>query len=207
MPNQEPRTYDYHYDDSRDPFVYPGTQTLINKFGLRDFDELSLVERQITGAAYAKLEQFPIDGNFDLEHLQAIHKALFSEIYDWAGQIREKGFISKGNSLFCAAEYILPYSQELFSKLHKERLLVGLNRTEFIGRVAFYIAEINALHPFREGNGRTQRIFANQLAKQAGWNLNFVSISPDVLCNAYIESMTNSSTLIALLDKSVTLNN
>ncbi len=203
MPNHLSRSYNYHYDDERDPFVYPGTHVLVNNFGLTNIDELSTVERQITGAAYAKLEQQPIDGNFDLNHLQAIHKALFEEIYAWAGCIREKGFISKGNSLFCAAELIVPYSNELFRKLKSESLLTGLDRKRFIERIAFYIAEINALHPFREGNGRTQRIFANQLARQAGWNLNLTRIAPDKLCDAYIESMTDDTALIALLDQSV----
>lgn len=154
MPNAQERNYDYHYDDTADPYVYPGTNVLKNKFGLTDFEELSAVERQITGATFAKLEQFPIDGSFNLQHLQDIHKALFGEIYDWAGNIRDKGFISKGNTLFCAAEFIAPYSDDLFSNLQSENSLIGLDRDSFIERISFYIAEINALHPFCEGNGR-----------------------------------------------------
>lgn len=197
------RTYDYEYD-SNDPYVYAGTKVLRNKLGLRDFDELWDAERAITGVTAAELEANPIDGQFDLAHLQAIHKALFSDVYDWAGTIREKGFIAKGNSLFCAAEFILPYSDDLFSKLKAENYLRGLEREEFIQRVAFYISEINALHPFREGNGRTQRIFINQLARQAGWNLNYTTVDPEVLCDAYIASMTNTSELVDLLRKTVT---
>lgn len=196
------QTYDYTYD-SDDPYVYPGTKVLINKFGLHDQEELWDAERAITGVATAELEAHPIDGKFDLEHLQAIHKALFDDVYEWAGTIREKGFISKGNSLFCAAEFIVPYSDDLFGKLKTENYLKGLGRDAFIKRMAFYISEINALHPFREGNGRTQRIFANQLARQAGWELNFTSIDPEVLCNAYISSMTDEGELVRLLDKTV----
>ncbi len=196
------RTYDYEYD-SNDPYVYAGTNVLRNKFGLRDFDELWDTERAITGVAAAEIEEHPIQGSFDLEHLKSIHKALFGDIYDWAGTVREKGFISKGNSLFCSAEFIIPYSDDLFAKLKAENYLQGLDREEFIRRVAFYISEINALHPFREGNGRTQRIFINQLAKQAGWNLNFKTVDPERLCDAYIASMTDTSDLIALLDETV----
>lgn len=196
------REYDYVYD-ADDPYVYAGTKVLVNKLGLHDFDELWDAERAITGVAAAELEESPIFGNFDLAHLQAIHRALFSEIYEWAGNIREKGFISKGNSLFCAAEFIVPYSDDLFKKLKDENYLRDLKRDEFIERMAFYISEINALHPFREGNGRTQRIFANQLARQAGWNLNFTAIEPERLCDAYIASMTDDSDLVALLKETV----
>lgn len=196
------KVYDYTYD-SDDPYVYLGTNVLINKFGLTDFDELWDVERAITGVVVAELEDSPIKGNFDLTHLQAIHKALFEEIYDWAGNIREKGFISKGNSLFCGAEFIVPYSEDLFAKLHDEEYLQGLDRDTFIQRIAFYISEINALHPFREGNGRTQRVFANQLAKQAGWDLNFKTVDPERLCDAYISSMTDTSDLEELLNETI----
>jgi cell filamentation protein len=204
MPSK--KAYDYVYD-ADDPYVYKGTNVLINKLGLTDFDELWNAERAITGVAAAELEEHPVKGNFDLEHLKSIHKALFWEIYEWAGTIREKGFISKGNSLFCGAEFIVPYSDDLFAKLKSENYLRGISRDEFIARIAFYIAEINALHPFREGNGRTQRIFANQLARQAGWELNLKIINPDELCQAYIESMTDISRLITLLRNTVTSKN
>ncbi len=105
--------------------------------------------------------------------------------------------------MFCRAEFIIPYSDDLFAKLKAENYLQGLGREEFIQRVAFYIAEINALHPFREGNGRTQRIFINQLARQAGWNLNFKMVDPERLCDAYIASMTDTSDLIELLIETV----
>lgn len=84
-----------------------------------------------------------------------------------------------------------------------ENYLCDLERGDFIERMAFYIAEINALHPFREGNGRTQRIFANQLARQAGWELNFKAVSPERLCEAYISSMVDMSDLIDLLNDTV----
>ena len=196
------RSYNYQYD-ADDPYVYAGTKVLVNKFGLVDFDELWNAERAITGVAAAELEAHPIEGLFDLTHLQAVHRALFGEIYAWAGEIRKKGFISKGNSLFCGAEFILPYSQSLFRALKAENYLRDLERDDFIERMAFYIAEINALHPFREGNGRTQRIFANQLARQSGWELNFKTVSPERLCDAYIASMTDLNDLIGLLQETV----
>lgn len=197
---------DSHPDDYRcdpdDPCVYAGTDILTNRFKLKDFNELSTLERAISGASIAKLETEPIGGNYDLEHLKATHKAIFCEIYEWAGQIRQ-GFISKGETLFCAAEFIKPYSAELFAKLHRENLLRNLAKDVFVSRMSFYGAEINALHPFREGNGRTQRVFMDQLARQAGWELNFRSIDPDVLCDAFKAAMTDEHQLADLLAQSV----
>lgn len=194
--------YDYVYD-SADPYVYKGTTVLVNKFGILNTDVLSRVERKITGVEAARLAENPIDGDFDLMHLQAIHKKLFGEIYEWAGCIREHGFISKGNSLFCAAEHIVPYSTSLFANLHREKLLQELDRDTFASRMAYYLAEINALHPFREGNGRAQRVFANQLARKAGWNLNLLNVTADELCKAYIASMNDTHDLEVLLKATV----
>lgn len=187
-----PDDYDYSYD-ADDSYLYSGTDVLINLFGIKEHEELSRIERAVTGARIVQIEDSPVPGNYDLEHLCAIHKVLFGDIYPWAGKIREKGFISKGNSLFCAPEFIIPYAQDLFMKLKEEQFLKNLEKDEFVRRISFYIAEINALHPFREGNGRTQRAFANQLARNAGWELNLRNINPRELCDAYIESMHVSS--------------
>jgi cell filamentation protein len=204
MPELNDNLYDYCYD-SDDPYVYEGTNTLVNRFGLIDSRELSQAERAITGVATAYLEANPIRGNYDLDHLKAIHRKLFEEIYGWAGRTRKKGFISKGSSLFCAAEYIEPYAVDLFQKLKTEKYLQDLDLETFAERMAFYIAEINALHPFREGNGRTQRIFINQLARQAGWELNLSAVSPDALLDAMIASMTDTSPLVKLLRETITV--
>lgn len=199
MPNWD--NYSYENDDR---YVYSGTDVLVNRFGIKDWGELSTVERALSGVRYAELEESPIEGGFDLDHLCAIHEHLFGDIYPWAGKVRTKGFISKGNSLFCSPEFILPYSEDLFAKLKAENYLAGLDRDSFIRRLAFYIAEINALHPFREGNGRTQRAFANQLARHAGWELNFSEINPDELRDAYIESMhVSADHLETLLDQHI----
>lgn len=97
----------------------------------------------------------------------------------------------------------MPYSDDLFAQLKAENYLQNLKRDDFIKRAAFYISEINALHPFREGNGRTQRIFIRQVAKQAGWNLNFTSVDPASLRNAYIASMASTTMLEMLLEQTV----
>ena len=115
--------YDYKYDSLEDPYVYPGTQILRNKFGIKHQDLLSELESQITDSKFVKSKQSDDDiptGNFDLKHLQAVHKYLFGELYDWAGEIRKQGFISKGQSVFCFAPMIESYARGIFGKMQRE---------------------------------------------------------------------------------------
>ena len=115
--------YDYKYDSLEDPYVYPGTQILRNKFGIKHQDLLFELESQITNSKFVKSKRSDDDiptGNFDLKHLQAVHKYLFGELYDWAGEIRKQGFISKVQSVFCFAPMIESYARGIFSKMQRE---------------------------------------------------------------------------------------
>jgi cell filamentation protein len=130
----------------------------------------------------------PVVGPFNLGHLCTIHQALFQDVYDWAGEIRQVD-ISKGASLFAHFTYIVPNAQSLFIHLDQEQELKGLSRAQFARRAAYYLGEINVLHPFREGNGRTQRIFFTELAGQAGYTLDWALISPQQMINASVLSL------------------
>jgi cell filamentation protein len=201
MPDED---YDYSYD-SDDEYLYPDTDVLINHFGIKDYKVLAEQERLISGVRIVELDSMLIPGSYDLAHLCSFHKFIFGDIYPWAGKPRTKSFISKGKSLFCAPEHIVSYAHDLFTKLESEHYLAELEKFLFIKRIAFFIAEINALHPFREGNGRAQRAFANQLARNAGWELNLREIDPKELCDAYIESMHADTTKLEdLLTKHTT---
>ena len=180
-------------------YCYPGTDTLINLFNITDPVKLYDVERDITITRTIDLVANPIKGSYDLALLQQIHKRLFGDLYVWAGQIRDVR-IAKGN-MFCYPEYIRPMADEIFTKLVSEKHLKNLNRTDFIERTAFYMGEVNALHPFREGNGRTQRIFFTQLAREAGFELNLSRMDKSQLLQADIASMAGSyGALEALLN-------
>lgn len=185
MTELEDTTYDYQYE-SNDPYVYPGTRVLINKFGFVNQEQLSKTERLLSFSRELQLRTQRLPGNYDLAHLQAFHKFLFDEIYDWAGQIRQQGFLSKNRTIFCGAQFIIPYSNGFFRQLKNENYLRGMNKSDFIEHVTFYMGEINALHPFREGNGRTQRAFIAQLGRDAGWELNLHLADKNELCEAYI---------------------
>ena len=140
-----------------DKYTYPNTNVLINKFNIMDYDKLHEMERKISTLAGSQINEKGIKGNFDLKHLQAIHKALFSDIYNWAGEIRSID-IAKSN-LFCRAQFINSYAESVFGELKEDKYLVGMNKERAIRKLASYMGDINALHPFREGNGRTETFY------------------------------------------------
>ncbi|MDF1493952.1 Fic/DOC family protein [Caproiciproducens sp. CPB-2] len=167
--------YQYEYDwDSK--YCYPNSFTLINKLGIQDAKALNEAEREITAMRVSQIKENPCKGDFDLKHLQAIHRFLFHDVYSWAGQLRTVN-ISKGNQ-FCNCMYIESGSKLVFDKLKQEdRYLIG-TPTDVIGeKLAYYLGEINVIHPFREGNGRTQRVFIESLARIAGYQVDFTNVS------------------------------
>jgi cell filamentation protein len=154
-----------------DPYTDPVTGVLRNKLRLDTAEELAAAERDITHAALILIRESPVRAAYDLPHLCAIHRGIFGDIYEWAGQIRTVA-IAKG-SPFCLPQYIESSSADIFRALRVENSLRGLARGPFIDQLTFYLGEVNAIHPFREGNGRTQRAFFEQLARDAGFTLNW----------------------------------
>jgi cell filamentation protein len=155
------------YSACDDEYTYPGTGVLRNKADLRDATELERFER--THAAIRALEPGP-PRSFDYAHLLAIHRQLFQDVYEWAGQERTV-LISKENTPFCNPLFMRGHADKLFAGLLRERLLRGLGPEDFAARAAYYMNELNMLHPFREGNGRVVREFLRQLAENAGYGL------------------------------------
>jgi cell filamentation protein len=160
-----------------DPYAHPVTGVLHNKLGLSTPDELEDAEREITHAALIFLKESRVSPSYDLRHLCAIHRRIFGDIYDWAGQLRTVA-IAKG-TWFCLPQYIESSAAEAFRALHGENLLRGLPRDVFTERLTHYLGEVNAIHPFREGNGRTQRAFFEQLAGDAGFILDWQHLDAD----------------------------
>ncbi len=151
-----------------------------NLLGITSLENLYNVERDITYCKSLILEQTSIDGDFNYLHLKKIHHFLFDEIYDFAGKDRfELGieYFGKGNSKFILASDIPKWEKIIFDELSKKNYLLDLESKIFIKEITSLFADINALHPFREGNGRVQRIFVNQLAKKAGYFIDFSKVS------------------------------
>lgn len=160
-----------------DPYADPVTGVLRNKLGLSAAEELEAAEREITHAALIFLKESPVVPSYGLRHLCAMHRRIFGDIYDWAGQLRTVA-IAKG-TWFCLPQYIESAAAEVFRALHGENLLRGLPRDAFTERLTYYLGEVNAIHPFREGNGRAQRAFFEQLAGEAGFILDWQHLDAD----------------------------
>ena len=170
-----------------DSYFMPGTQTLLNRAGITDAKQLQQYEYELSGQRALELAEEPIRGNFDLPHLRAIHKHLFQDVYPWAGEIRTVR-ISKGNSAFARPEAIEGYGREIFRNLAKDDHLKGLGNEAFAAGMGKHYGEINALHPFREGNGRSTRVFLEQLALEAGYRLDFRRVNGEEWIQAARES-------------------
>ncbi|WP_059052050.1 Fic/DOC family protein [Paenibacillus senegalimassiliensis] len=163
-------------------YCYPQSNVLINKLGITDAQKLHIAEREITSLRMAQAKLRVIPGQFDLNHLRAIHKCIFGDVYEWAGEIRRVN-IAKGN-MFCNYSYISSNADSLFIQLKKENDLRGTSIDEAALRLAYYLSEINALHPFREGNGRVQRLFIDYLAEQAGYSLDISQVTSKQMIEA-----------------------
>lgn len=167
-------------------YCYADSDVLINRMGIRDMEQLKLMEKRLTMLRILDLLDNPIQGKFDLKHLQSIHNYIFQDVYEWAGKIR-KVDIAKGN-MFCNVKFIEKQAENIFGKLKEEKFLQSLDEKEISVRLAYYFSEINALHPFREGNGRCQREFIRTLALHAGYAINFANVSREEMLKASQDS-------------------
>jgi cell filamentation protein len=158
--------------EAGDPYVYPGTAILKNRLGITDPDFLDKQERVLVAL---RIRRNVPRGNFDLDHLRAIHRHLFQDIYDWAGELRTVE-ISKGRQQFQFRQFIQTGMADVHRRLVQSRFLRGLSPEDFAAQAAVITGDINYIHPFREGNGRTQLQYLKQLATQAGQTLDLTRI-------------------------------
>lgn len=179
--------YDNYDIQDVDPYLLPGSTCLDNLLGISDTGALNKAEAEIVEIAISELILAPVNPTFDLDHLCGIHRHLFSDVYAWAGEIRTTE-IGKGGLLFLPYQRINQMAEEIFTALHQEQLLAGLDKLAFADRAAVYLGRINTLHAFREGNGRIQRIFLDQLADRYGYLFEWAAISGEQMANACREA-------------------
>ncbi len=175
-----------NYD--KDPVKYPVVYD--NKYGITKLSELLEVESERTYARFMQLRSEGLKGNFDLQHLCAIHKHLFQDVYPWAGQIRDVD-MAKGNTLFCLAKNIKAYSQDVFSSIKKFDRASKHTAEEVSKHLATVSDDMNALHPFREGNGRSKRAFLSLYSRELGYELDLSKLNPEKLKQAEIKAYTD----------------
>ena len=183
-----------------DPYVWPGTDCLRNLLGIRDREEFHTAEHEIVRARRLQLDQAFLPGDYDTEHLRGFHRYLFQDVYEWAGQFRQ-GDISKDGQPFTPAGELTERLDRLFDRVAARKLFVGMEWEQFIGGFAMLYGDLNGIHPFREGNGRTQRAFLRQLAAHAGWTVDWSSLGRFAnarACERYLKT-GKSHALIKLL--------
>lgn len=167
-----------------DPYCYPGTKVLKNLAGLQRQSDLRRFELAMTSQRFD--EPLPT-GRFSVRHYRAIHHHLFQDVYQWAGKLRTVR-ISRGGSPFCYPENIAEELRRLFATLKKERFLRTLSQKDFAREAAHFLAELNAIHVFRDGNGRAQVAFVAILADRAGHPLDLVKLHPKTFLEAMVAS-------------------
>lgn len=185
--------------------VYPGTNLLRNKNGLRDADALERFERGRTFGRLVQLRarQVTIPGRFDLAHLQAVHAHIFQDVYEWAGQLRSFPLFKDGSE-FCRPEFLTDFAAEVFGRLAAAGHLRARSTQEFVNGAADLLGDLNALHPFREGNGRSQRAFVELLAFQASQEVVWPDDMEQVNIAASVASLRGDNRgLVDLLARSV----
>ena len=173
------------YDAISDPLCYPGTQVLINKADLVDQDELDQFELLMF---HTRSEEDLPDGDLDYRHYKSLHHHFFQDVYEWAGQPRTIR-TGKGGNWFCFPEYIDAEMEKIFAELAEEQHLSQIDDLGiFADRASYYIAEINAIHPFREGNGRCQLTLLSILFALSGLDLDEGRLEPELFMDAMIAS-------------------
>lgn len=183
-------------------YCYPDSEILINLFHLMDDEKLKDVEKVYTLYRLSELRLKNPADPLNMEEFLKIHYCILQDVYPFAGELR-KEMISKGSSSFAHPDFIDSQLRKIFSELAEENYLKGQTRDLLIQRLAYFLAELNALHPFREGNGRTIREFARQLVLNAGYRIDWESIpKPAEIINAFVDSFNASNDrLESLLDE------
>ncbi|MDM1769973.1 putative adenosine monophosphate-protein transferase Fic [Acinetobacter indicus] len=166
-------------------YCYPNSDILKNKLNIQDAAILQQAELELSETASIHIEF--AEPPYDLKYLQSIHRQLFSDLYEWAGELRQAD-IAKGNTRFCTFPRIEIEANKLFKQLEQQNYFQGLEKSVLIQKVADFYCELNVIHPFREGNGRTQRIFFEHLLAHCGYGVQWNNIeNKEVWIQANIE--------------------
>ncbi len=190
------------YTTTQSIYCYPDSNVLKNKLNIRDNKLLKTAEEEITLIKQMVLLKNPIKGNFSKAHLMNIHKFIFEDIYSFAGKIRREQ-ISKADTMFYPPNLIDRELDKVFAKIKEKNMLKETDEEKIFDNLAYVMAELNIIHPFREGNGRTIREFIRLMAKRMGYDLNWGNVDREELLEASILSVDNYRVLIRVLEACV----
>ena len=158
------------------------------------------MKQKLQPQSYQHYVKKGIIGNFDSDHINSIHKYLFEDIYPFAGQYRNEN-IAKGVFRFAEWEYIEQELNRLLNNLKNENYLANLSKEDLAERLAFYLSELNVLHPYREGNGRTIREFIRELALKNNYIFDISKIPPSEFLDASMKSIVDTKDLANIIDR------
>ncbi|MBO4524468.1 MAG: Fic family protein [Ruminococcus sp.] len=183
-------------------YCYHESDVLINKLNIRNSDELKRAEEEITALKQYMLMESPIKGRFTKTQIINIHRFLFGDIYPFAGHIRREQ-ISKGNTMFFPPHLIGPELDKVFSKLHNDNMLRETERNNQIKHLSYIMSELNIIHPFREGNGRSIRELIRCMALHYGFSLDWSNVDRNTMLNAAVRSVVDNMAFIDIITKCV----
>ncbi|WP_313024847.1 putative adenosine monophosphate-protein transferase Fic [Pseudomonas lopnurensis] len=175
------------YGTGQDPYCIPGTSILSNRLGLTSDEALTEAERSLSAIAANEIDFEPPP--YNLSYLCGIHRQLFRDIYHWAGELRTVD-ISKGMTHFCNVLRIEPEANKLFRILADTNWFERLSRRELVAAAATLFGDLNMIHPFREGNGRAQRILFEHIVINAGYEISWWAVEEGEWVQANIEAVT-----------------
>ena len=179
-------------------YCYPDSSVLKNKLDIRDPVLLRKVEADLSTARQAEIFRTPVVGRFTATHLCNIHRKLLGDVYSFAGHFRRED-IAKGPTRFVTYSQIKEKLQRLLGQLQQEKWLENVPFEAFAARSAYYMAELNYIHPFREGNGRAIREFMRLLFLHNGYVVQWDAVDVEALLNAMIDSVYDTAHLEQIL--------
>lgn len=179
-------------------YCYPDSSVLKNKLDIRDPVLLRKVEADLSSARQAEIFHIPVAGRFTATHLCNIHRKLLGDVYSFAGHFRRED-IAKGPTRFVTYSQIKEKLQRLLGQLQQEKWLENVPFEAFAARSAYYMAELNYIHPFREGNGRAIREFMRLLFLHNGYVVQWDAVDVEALLNAMIDSVYDTAHLEQIL--------
>ncbi|WP_444916319.1 Fic/DOC family protein [Microbulbifer sp. JMSA003] len=189
------------YGTGNDPYCYHDSDVLINLLNIEDDEELAEVEARLTELAVEEIEFNPPPYKF--EYFKAIHRQLFEDVYGWAGELRTID-ISKGDTRFCTCSRVTAEANKLFQKLADADYYENHNRNTLVSEIAEFYIELNMIHPFREGNGRAQRILFEHIIINTSHEFNLESITRHEWIAANIAGVNcNYAPMSALFDRCI----
>lgn len=189
------------YDVVKSIYTYKNSDTLKNKLDIRDEKKLKKYETDMVAFKLSTIKDANIKRTYDAKHIRAIHKHLFGDVYDFAGEYRREN-ITKENFRFSEYQYIPDNIDEILRKVDVQKLKV-MSFDKLIVFISQIMTDLNVLHPFREGNGRATREFIRELLEELGYEINWFLIDYNDILKVSIKAVIDETDQIELLKKSI----